>query len=115
MPIWDQQTYDNYLARRAAETNRVASGAEPERCVVNEPVAASKDESCNPIRRHVLVESYRFRLIDSDNLCAKFFVDALVKAGILFDDSEKFCQIEVRQIKVNDRRCERTEITVTEI
>lgn len=64
------------------------------------------------MRRKVCIVSFRTRLIDHDNLWIKHYLDALTEAGILFDDSERFCKVEVQQTQVDDPALERTEITI---
>jgi hypothetical protein len=80
-----------------------------------EPVAEDAREIVDQARRLVRITSFRLRLCDERNLWDKHFVDALVEAGIIFDDSPEFCQIEVKQEEVKDWRLERTEITIEPI
>ena len=64
--------------------------------------------------RRVVITSYRARLIlDKGNLVggAKGLIDAIVNVGLLFDDSDKWAQIEYQQIKCK-RIDERTTILV---
>src|SRR5262245_9440283 len=67
--------------------------------------AAARDTTAqapfeNPKRYRVRVTSFRRRLFDEDNLCAKFHVDALRYFGLIPDDSPKVCKIETSQIEV---------------
>jgi len=39
---------------------------------------------------HVTVTAYRRRLIDADNVPAKFYVDGLCQAGVLNDDTKRY-------------------------
>lgn len=64
------------------------------------------------MRRVVRITSFRCRLLDERNLFDKHFVDALRYAGVLFDDSPAWCQVEVTQRQVGSRDHERTEIEV---
>lgn len=58
----------------------------------------------------VRVTSYRVRLIDKSNLFPKYFIDSLRYAGFLRDDGPKQIEEETRQVKVESRDEERTEI-----
>ena len=40
--------------------------------------------------KKIKIISHRNRLIDVDNLCVKFFIDGLVTAGLLPDDSPEY-------------------------
>lgn len=90
----------------------VASGAELERPVRHEPVATQKGKRAYSGRYAVRVTSFRLRLLDDRNLADKFFVDALVYAGILHSDAPKHAKVEVTQIQVKDAAEERTEIVI---
>ena len=52
------------------------------------------------------------RLLDTDNLCCKYFIDALCYEGVLKGDSPKHITLEVRQEKV---RTAAEECTIIEI
>ena len=67
------------------------------------PVAPQKVDT--PVR--VRVHSKRKRLCDSDGICAKFAVDAIVRAGILPDDSPEF----VHAVTFSQEKCP-TEVTI---
>lgn len=68
------------------------------------PLAEDKIEKENPERFRVCVTSIRKRLLDEDNLCEKYHVDCLRRAGYIPDDNPEVTTIEVRQ-----RRCQRGE------
>jgi hypothetical protein len=93
----------------------LASGAEQQRDPEHEPVAKDAGENAHQIRRLVRVTSYRFRLLDERNLFEKHFMDALVEAGVLVDDSPQWCKIEVRQEQVTSRVLERTTIEIEDL
>jgi hypothetical protein len=97
---------------QAAPPENPAPGAEPQRPVCHEPLAADAGEKENGRRFHVRVTSYRKRLLDPDNLCPKYFIDCLRYAGIIPDDSARFMDFTVRQQKVKGDDEERTEIEV---
>lgn len=60
----------------------------------------------------VCVTSYRRKLLDRGNLCAKYFIDAARYAGFLRDDTESEIVEIVRQYKVVLESEERTEIEI---
>lgn len=66
-----------------------------------------KDSACFSVR----ITSYRSRLLDPDNLCPKYFIDCLVYAGIVRDDSPQAIRITVEQFKCAKAE-ERTELVV---
>lgn len=79
----------------------------------NEPVAEKQRKIANPIRRAVRIKSFRCRLVDRDGVWIAYLIDALCRAGILFDDSQDWLEkIEVEQIKVAEKRHERTEVII---
>lgn len=105
-PSWTEEDFERYEARRLSRRPK------PEFLIPHEPLAAAKGKTENPTRYAVRVVSLRKRLIDPDNLCPKYFIDALRYAGAIPDDSAKFIEIQTTQRKVNASDEERTEITV---
>jgi hypothetical protein len=81
--------------------------------VSHEPVATNPGKDDGPGFRVVRIKSFRTRLADERNLYDKYITDALVTAGILRDDSPKWCKVEVSQIRVGIKADERTEIEIT--
>ncbi len=77
------------------------------------PLAARKAQGPAPTRFLVRVTSFRRRLLDEDNLCAKFMVDCARYAGILQGDDPAQAKISVGQIKVARKEDERTEIEIS--
>ena len=64
----------------------------------------------------ILVNSYRHRLTDADNVSAKAAIDGIVKVGILSDDSPKQVkEVRFRQVKIPASEEEKTVITITEV
>lgn len=88
------------------------SNPEPQQAVRNDALAASPRKEGHTARIHVRVVSYRLRLIDPDNLCAKYFVDACRYAGFIPDDSAKDIEYSISQEKVNTKELQRTEIVI---
>jgi hypothetical protein len=97
---------------KANQLDRVAPVAERQCRPGNESVAAPKGKGAYPGRSLVRVTSYRLRLCDERNLFDKYFIDSLVYAGLLRDDSPDEVVVEVRQEQVKNRTQERTVITI---
>ena len=58
-------------------------------------------------KRKIILTSYRKRLLDcaAESLAGgacKHYVDGLVDAGVLVDDSERWCEREYRQVAIKD-------------
>ena len=98
--------------RKAASKRKnpiVECGAE------HEPLAKNQVETSDSGKRLVVVESFRRRLLDEDNLSCKFHIDALRYAGVLSGDAPHQTTIRVTQTKVAKKEDERTEITITKL
>lgn len=65
--------------------------------------------------RKVEVMSYRVSLLDPDNLAGgmKILWDALIAAGVIYDDGPNFLTAVVGQAPVRKRRDEKTDLKVT--
>lgn len=61
----------------------------------------------------VRVTAFRVRLLDEDNLCAKFHVDCCRYSGILSGDDPRQAKIETGQVKVRTKAEERVLIEIT--
>ena len=62
---------------------------------------------------YILCHSYRHRLADTDGISVKAVIDALVKSGILGNDTTKqIKQISFKQTKISKQEEEKTEITI---
>lgn len=96
------------------ENRRVAQRTESQPNPSHESVATTPGASAHPTKRFVRIESYRVHLLDQDNLFGKYLLDALCKAGVLFDDSPQWCRSEIKQIQVEHPWQEHTEIEVYE-
>jgi len=99
--------------KRNLAAGSVAQGPKQEPRPGNEPLAAAPRTRVDPGFRFVRVTSYRRVLLDERNLFDGYFIDALVRSGILFDDAPKHCKVDVLQIQVNVPEEERTEIDIT--
>lgn len=87
--------------------------ADMEQGSIDEPAGADAIKEVHQ-RAHIDVHCYRVRPADLDNICAKWCTDALVKAGVIKDDSPDYVdQFLFRETKVKSYSEEKTEITVT--
>lgn len=109
----DVEAHNRRVRKQYGDIGRLPPDAQRQRDSVDEPVAADAREAANKVRCLVRFTSYRTRLCDERNLWDKHFTDALVEAGLLFDDSPTWCKVEVAQVQVKDKSLERTEITVS--
>src|SRR5262245_39003348 len=96
MPRWTAEQFLDYQQRHA---RRSLPRSEPQQIVRNGTVRQEPRKETNPTRRRIRIVSYRKRLIDPDNLCPKYFIDALRYEGIIDDDSAKHIILEVTQEK----------------
>jgi len=63
----------------------------------------------------VRITSIRKRLLDEDNLCAKYHCDLLRYAGVIPDDAPGICKIQTTQRKAGKEETEHTIIEVLKI
>lgn len=98
------------------QIDRPSPCSKPERPVRHEPLGseAGKESHASGVsgRVRVRVLSYRRRLIDPDNLTAKYFVDACRYSGLIRDDTAKEIEFTVGQVKVATKAEQRTEIEI---
>jgi hypothetical protein len=124
MSQFTQQWYDEHLRKRAAANRgKKPSGdaAPAKRRGADSPVVelhpgpspheATPSEARHPGRYLVCITSFRSRLLDEDNACEKYAVDALRYAGVIPEDSPGIAKIVWRQEQVPKAE----EITVIEI
>jgi hypothetical protein len=79
------------------------------------PLEAAPVKKGNPSRYYVRLVDVRPRLLDEDNLCAKYHVDALRYAGVIPDDRPELCRITTTQRKCAKGEEPHTEIEVEEV
>ena len=91
------QQPDGSFAKASAKTGRVAPDAERQQDPSDERLAAAPGANPYQKRRFVRLTSIRKTLCDERNLFDKHFVDSLVDAGVLVDDSPRWVQVEVLQ------------------
>ena len=64
----------------------------------------------------ILIHSYRHRLCDPDGISGKWWIDAIVKAGILKDDTAKEVkEVRFQQTKIKKPDEEKTVFVIQEI
>ena len=90
-------------------------GAEPQPVVRNEPLGPQTRKAFYTGRCKIRVTSVRTRLLDPDNLCAKYFVDSLRYAGLIADDTSKEVEYTICQRKKTKFEEEHTTIEVIPI
>ena len=113
MPTMTKEQYETFTQRRAAAALAARQqSAIAQQPASHEPLATAQAETGDTSRCLVRVTSYRTRLLDEDNLVAKYHVDALRYAGVLASDAPQHTHIECRQVKVHKGQPEGTLIEV---
>lgn len=87
-------------------------GAITKPTVCHAPIATPKRKDSNTPRYFVCIESRRRRLLDPDNLCGKYFVDAIRYAKLIPNDSAKDIQFTIFQTKIGEKE---KPVTIIEI
>lgn len=100
------------LAARNDHLTGKTSGSKLEHRHAPPPVQTSSVGKANPSRRVVCIASRRLRLLDTDNLCVKFHLDALRYLRVIENDSPDHVILEVRQEKVKNKAEECTLIEI---
>lgn len=87
----------------------------PQRRVQKQSLVASEGKEESPVRPRlrVVITSRRSRLTDTDNVCAKWLIDALRYKRLIPDDSPDHIILEVRQQKVDSKAKEGTLVEIT--
>jgi len=99
----------DFLARNTGKIAKLESDSR------DAPLGEKKVQGRTGQKFHIRIKSFRKRLIDEDNLCAKYHTDLCRYAGILPDDAPGICKIEVSQVKTAKGETEKTLIEVFEI
>lgn len=106
---------EQFISRNADRAPRgQISPTKLERTPRHAPLAKAKDEGRDSRKFLVRVTSRRRRLLDEDNLAAKWFVDCCRYAGLIPDDDPRQTSIETRQEKVSRTEDECTIVEVFE-
>lgn len=112
--IWTVTEYREYqrTGKMPDRFNFPVSAANVESRAGNEPAGPDAVEAINaPVS--ICVYSRRKRLTDSDGICAKYIIDAIVAAGILIDDSPKYVsETKYRQEKIEKNEHEETIVII---
>jgi hypothetical protein len=94
------------------ELNSILSGPKPKQVIPDEPLGSDEGKKTDTGRRILRYTSYRCRLTDPDNLCFKYFTDALRYCGAIPNDTEEDILLEVQQKKVEHKNQEKTLIEI---
>lgn len=111
---WTKEQLYRYLAKKDLPS-RKAQAAEPEPPVCHEPLAADDGKAQDAGLVSLRITSHRRKLLDRSNLYGgcKFLEDCCVISGLIYDDSEREINLQVRQVKVASREEEKTVIEIT--
>ena len=89
-----------------------ATDPQPQPAIIIGAVGKEEAEGRYIQRNLVRITSYRCRLLDPDNLCVKYHIDAIRLAKIIKDDTAEDIEIILRQVKTKTRKEEKTVIEV---
>lgn len=104
---------ERYQRQIKNEDRRKPSSAVAQCGVRPDSLGQGEAKGGDPKRFLVRVASFRRRLLDEDNLVAKFVIDCCRYAGILHSDAPGQTKIEVAQFQVKTKAEQRTEIQIT--
>ncbi len=102
------------LLEANVQTHHLPQSPKPKRPAVHEPLAKEEGEGGYTGRILVRVTSFRRRLLDTDNVTPKYFIDCLRYCHVLRDDTEAEIDLRISQKKVRTKEEERTEIEIGE-
>ena len=112
MTRWTEEQVEQHNAKvRQGRGNHGASArAADEPSVVDEPEATHANQAfVSPVA--IRLTHYRRTLADADAPIGKWFIDAIVEAGILHDDSPAFVtEVSHRQVQIEQWEEEQTVI-----
>jgi hypothetical protein len=92
------------IKKRAISKDKSAnSSPKPQRPVQCQPMGEAKSKKDGAGRIHIRFTTRRKRLIDPDNIVAKYFIDCLRYAGAISDDTEKHISLETHQEKTREQ------------
>lgn len=86
---WSKDHLENRNSGSSVAFSEPDSRGQSQGSTQAEEVGKEVDESC--YRYRLVIHSYRTRLLDFSNMHSKAIEDTLVKAGIIPDDSPKYC------------------------
>jgi len=105
----EQQVQADISARNSRQAAKLESNPG------DAPLETKEVQGRTAARFRVCIRSKRRRLLDEDNTCEKYLVDALRYGGVIPDDSPDQCSIEVSQAKCGKGEVEEIEVEVEEI
>ena len=88
------------------------AGSQPQSALCIEPMGEEEAQGGNIRRRRIRITSVRNRLLDPDNLCVKYIIDALRHTKVIQDDTTAHIEVFIKQEKVKTRKEEKTIIEV---
>lgn len=94
------------------QTCGAEKGSVSQRSIRHESVGKAEGEEKNSGRIPVRITSFRRRLLDPDNLSAKYFTDCLRYAEMIPNDRPQDIDLTVSQVKVRSKLEEHTEIEI---
>lgn len=115
MPNWTYEQYLKWVTRPNPKAGGLPPSPEPQQVVRHESVGPAPRKESHASRCVVRVVSFRRRLLDPDNLCPKYFIDALRYNQIIPNDRLEDIELQTAQVKVSRRQDERTEITISKL
>ena len=92
------------------ENSSATSCTKSKQIVRNEPLAEAERKTFYTGKVLVRITSYRRRLLDRDNLCGKYFLDAARYSRIICDDTPEDIEYQISQFKVKKAEDEETQI-----
>ncbi len=107
MPRWTTEQFNAYQARHSGPVAVVEPNPS------HAPLGTIPVQEKTGARICIRVLSIRRRLLDTDNLCEKFFIDQLRYHGFITDDNPGLVTIETSQRKAISGEEERTEIVLS--
>jgi hypothetical protein len=97
------------------DTHHRPQGSQPQQALCHAPDGTPSGEAFYSGRVRISVTSVRKRLIDPDNLCPKYIIDACRYSGLIRDDTESAVEISTSQRRCEKGEAEHTELTITPI
>ena len=111
----DTKRLNPQLFDSASDAIHPPYGAVTQSPVQDRPMGPAEGEAVYTGRVSIRVNSVRSRLIDPDNLCPKYFIDALRYAGIIADDTAEKVEYTISQRKKAKLEEEHTTIEIIPI
>jgi len=97
------------------ENSSATPSTKPKQTVRNESLEQIQRETYHTGSVSVCITSYRRRLLDPDNLCGKYFLDAARYSMLIADDTPEEVSYTIKQVKVRKKEEERTEIVILKL